>query len=638
MANDLVKKDVSYLGKDFPELRKNLITFIKSYFPEVYQDFTESSPGMMLLELAAYVGDVLGYYMDEQFSELFIDAKQRKSVISLAKLFGYRPKPSVASTVMVDIYLVVPATGTAGNKYPDSDYLPVISSGMKGYSNTSPQVIFETIEDINFAVDTGLGLSQGGIEKTIYETDSNDIPTKFLLKKQVQMVGAETKTFTQTIYDPQKYLKIQMSSDTVTEIVSVTDADDNSWYEVDTIAQDTIFIEQQNTLINDPELSVYSGSVPYLLKLKKTPKRYEVSIDENNLTYLLFGAGTSNSNDEELIPTPDNVGIPTPINQNKYDVAIDPENFLRTKSFGESPANTTFTITYRDGGGVASNVPSETITTPGNATFTFPVSVNSLNAADISDLKNSLQINNPEPATGGRSAESIESIRNNAIANFKSQKRCVTKEDYIIRAYALPAKFGSVAKVYVEKDDSAREISEDNTQMTEEGKVIHPVDPLALNMYVLGYNSSKQLTTASLALKRNLKSYLSQYRMITDTVNIVDGTIINVQVLFQIITPVKPNKNQVLARCINALKDYFHVDKWNFNQPIVYSEIYNVLNNVKDVQSVPSVKIVNIAGNGYSNTRVDLDGLTFKGIIYPPRTVAIFNVKYPDKDIVGSAL
>lgn len=634
---DLTRKNVNYIGRDFPLLRENLITFMKSYFPDSYKDFSEASPGMLLVDLAAYVGDVLNFYLDENFKELYMEtAKQRKSVLDLAKMSNYKPKASIASTTLVDVYVQVPASGSAGQKVPDPNYKPIITKSMKITSTTNPTVVFETADAVNFAV-SGSFLDDNKMEVVIDKVDGSNIPTHFLLRKKVKVTAAETKTMTQAVGSPQKYLKIQLPSRTVTEIVSVVDSDSNNWYAVDSLAQDTIFLEQQNTPGNDPELSAYSGSVPYLLKLKKVPKRYEVFIDENNLTYLLFGSGTTNSNDEELIPNPTTVGSPAADGDNKYDYAVDPENFLKTKTFGEAPANTTFTITYKDGGGIASNVPSKTITQISNAAFTFPISVSSLIPGSVNNVKSSIAVINENPATGGRSEESMESIKMNSTLARKSQKRCVTKEDYIVRCYSLPAKFGALAKIYVEKDDMAREF-ESTDLVTGGGIVARPKDPLALNVYVLAYDNNKRLVNADLALKRNLKTYLSQYRIITDTINIVDGDVVNFQVYFKIITTDKSNKQETMLRCIDALQEYFDIDKWSFNRPIIYSEVYQVLNNIDGVQSVPSVKIINIASGNYSSNYVDLQGLTQNGIIYPVRTTSIFEAKFPNIDIVGSSL
>jgi len=348
------KKNINYLGRDFSELKNNLQTFIKSYYSNQYQDFTESSAGEMMIDLAAYVGDVLGFHMDRNLQELFSsNPKQRRNAIELAKRLGYKPKSSVSSQTDIDVYITVPSTGTIENKVPDSNYLPILKKNTKLRSNTNPSITFELIEDLNFKIDLG----DSKTEKTIAETDVNGFATKFLLKKSIPIVSGETKSFNINVTTPQKYLSIEMPSDTISEIIEIKDADDNIWYEVDSLAQDTIFVDEENLLQNDPESSNDTSTVSYNLKLKRVPKRFTTHIDENNLTYINFGSGVSDSNDEELIPNPMNVGSPLLNASNKFDYALDPENFLKTKTFGEAPSNTTLTIKYRNGGGIKTNTP-----------------------------------------------------------------------------------------------------------------------------------------------------------------------------------------------------------------------------------------------------------------------------------------
>lgn len=632
-------KDVSYLGKDFSDLKENLETFIKSYYPEQYKDFSESAPGEMLIELAAYVGDVLGFHMDKNLQEFFSGVpKQRKNAMQLAQRMGYTPSPSVSSTVYTDIYLVVPATGTAGDRVPDEDYLPVIKAGTKLRSDTNPSVIFETKYDIDFNVDSGNNLENGGREVTIWEEDENGFASKFLIKKRVQCISGETQIFEQTINEPQKYLSIELPSDNISEIIEVIDADDNKWYQVDTLAQDTVFESDLNIEQNDPETYTDNAQVPYLLKLKRTPKRYTITVNGDNLTYINFGSGVEDANDEEIIPNPENVGSPILNSEDKLDYAVDPENFLKTRTYGEVPANTTLTIKYREGGGVETNVPAKSINTVVSADYVFPVNQSSLDQEKLSNVKSSIGCENQKKATGGKSEETNREIIENAFAERKSQKRCVTKEDYIVRAYSLPSKYGNISKVYIEQNQTELDVDNDELE-----------NPFSLDMYVLSYNNNGQLEQASYALKKNLRNYLSQYRMITDSVRILDGRIVNIQVNFEVVVAKDKNKNDVLSQCIQKLKEYFNIQNWNFNQPIVYSEIAQMLTNIDGVQSIPvgydtndnhrtGLWIENVTGNDYSNISVNIEGLTKKGIVYPPKDTSIFEVKKPNVDIKGHAI
>lgn len=645
MSKEKQIKNINYLGRDFSDLEKNLQTFIKSYFPNQYQDFSESSPGQMMIQLAAYVGDVLGFNMDKNLQEFFSgNPKQRRSVIQLAKRLGYKPKASVSAQTKLDLYITVPSTGSVGNKVPDTNYCPIIKKGSQFRSNTNPSVIFELIRDVNFNVNLGTD----NLDITIAEKDPSGFPTKFLLRKKIDVISGETKEFDQIVNNPEKYLSIELPSDTVSEIVEIKDADDNIWYEVDSLAQDTIFYEEDNNVDNDPESADDSTTVPYNIKLKRVPKRFTVTMNEDNLTYVNFGSGVNNSNDEELIPNPKNVGAPIINSADRLDYAVDPENFLQTKTFGEAPSNTTLTIKYREGGGLKTNVPANTITSVINAEYVFPVNESSLDNAKISDLKSSISCDNPTPATGGRDAQSNKEIAEMAFAELKTQKRCVTKEDYIVRAYSLPARFGNIAKVYLEKDDAVRSVTQSDIKKLEERENLL-LNPFALNLYILAYNNNHNLINASTALKKNLKNYISQYRLLTDTINILDGNIINIKVNFEVIVTKSKNKNDVLIECIEKLKDYFYIDNWNFNQPIIYSDITKILTDVDGVKSIPldynrnsnerkGIWIECQTGGNYSNTSVDIEALTKDGIIYSPKEISIFEVKFPDSDIIGRAI
>jgi hypothetical protein len=301
-----------------------------------------------------------------------------------------------------------------------------------------------------------------------------------------------------------------------------------------------------------------------------------------------------------------------------------PSNFLFTKAYGEVPSNTTLTITYMVGGGLSSNVDSNLITRKGTISTT-PTAGN-LDSSVLTTAINSIAVNNPVPATGGGAGDSVEDIRLNAVANFSAQQRTVTKDDYLFRTLAMPSKFGKVAKVY---------IIQDNQISVDSGKRIS--NPNALNLYTLGYDINKNLTTLSVATKENLATYLDQYRMLTDSINIKDGYVINIGVDFDIVVATNFNNEEVLINCINAMKDYFNIDRWQINQPIVLGEIANTLYQVPGVQTVTSINITNKAGEslGYSKYKYDLDSATVNGVIYPSQDPSIFEVKYPNTDIKG---
>ena len=618
-----IKKDINYLGKDFGQFRKNLIDFTKQYFPDTYQDFNESSPGMMLLELASYVGDVLSYYSDNNLKESLLQhATEKSNVQDLAHSLGYNVNNYIASRTTVDVFHLVPAIGSGDNVAPDYRYALSIKTGLR--VSTEQGIGFRTTD----AVDFGFSSSYDPTEVSVYEYDNTSKqPTYFLFKKSVNAISGTVKTATFTFTTPKPYDKIVLPDTDIIDIISVEESDGDNWYQVPYLAQDTVFQTVPNLLENDPDFVQYRSSAPSLLKLRKSSKRFVSRLRADNRYELQFGAGVSDNNDEEIIPNPDNVGNGLAGFRRSIDIAIDPSNFLYTRAYGQAPANTTLTVTYTIGKGLQDNVDADTITRIDNIQYEDDVNT-TLSNSIFNFVKNSVAVNNIIPARGGKSRDSLNEIKNNALANFATQNRLVTREDYIIRAYSLPPRFGSIAKAYIIPDD---QLAQD---AVEERRV---KNPLAMNMYVLGYNSFKQLVNLNVAIKENLKTYLDQYRMMTDAVNIKDAFIINIGVDFEITVLSNYNSNEVLLRCIDRLHQYFDISRWQINQTITKSDVLNSIANVKGVQSVLDIKFTNLYDTllNYSGNIYNLQTATKNGIVYPSLDPSIFEVKFPNKDIRG---
>ena len=340
-----------------------------------------------------------------------------------------------------------------------------------------------------------------------------------------------------------------------------------------------------------------------------------------------FGPGVSSGADEEIIPNSDNIGLGLPYGVNKMTTAFDPSNFLYTQTYGIAPANTTLTVNYLKGGGATSNAPVGTLTQNSGVTTTF--NGNNIDATLSTTILNSLAFNNEEAANGGGDGDTNEQIRQNALSSYPTQLRTVTKDDYVIRALSLPSKFGVVSKTYINQDISIQNNFTTDLMATQNYN--------AISLYILSRDNNNNLVVPNNAVKQNLKTYLSQYRMITDAVNINDAFIINIGVNFEII--VRPNYNNrlVLNNCLNLLQSYFQVDKWQINQPIILPEIYSNLDQIEGVQTVQKVEIVNKAGSNtnYSQYSYDIKGATINNIIYPSLDPSIFEVKFPTTDIQG---
>ena len=656
MARTSVKKNmvksVNYINKDFSDFRDNLVEFAKIYFPNTYNDFNESSPGMMFIEMAAYVGDVLSYYIDSSFREsLLAYAEEKRNIYTIAQSFGYKPKVTSPSSVVLDVFQSVPAL----NQKPDLRYALNVEAGAQ-ITAGSTGTTFRTLEDVNFKFSSSFDPR----ETTILESDSG-VVTKFLLKKKVKAESGIVVTETFSFGTATKYSQIKLANSDVIEIISCTDSDSNTWYEVDSLARDTIFEDMEANTLNSPDLVEDRETVPYILKLKKVSRRFTSFIDENDQTIIRFGAGISDNPDEEIVPNPDMVGSNLPGSPSKLTTAFDPSNFLKTKAFGLAPSNTTLTIKYSHGGGIDDNVNSGDVTNISSISYQIQDSL--LNASSVQESKDSVVFTNENPATGGSSGQTVREVRESALAYYQAQQRAVTKEDYIVRAYSLPPKYGNIAKVHLTQDDQLNRDADSidlDRQVTpadvEAGRTLRSfqagrfLNPLAMNMYTLGYNSEKKLVNMNQTSKENLKTYLSQFRLVTDAINIKDAYVINIAVNFSILTKTGFNKNEVLLRCVSAVQDFFDIDRTQIGQPIIVSDIAYQLSLVDGVASiVPPVennanKLPIVIENkykleeGYSGNFYDISSGLIDGVLYPALDPSIFEIKYPNSDIKGKVV
>ena len=665
--NSITKKsnqgrNIKYLNKDFSGFRENLIEYAKTYFPQTYSDFNESSPGMMFIEMASYVGDVLSYYTDDTLKEsMMLYSEDKANVIALAEYLGYKPKVTSPSIVRLAVYQTVPSTGTGSDVGPDLDYLLRIKEGMVVVSSTTGTQ-FRTTELLDFSIEDEREIS-------IYESSAGT-PTSYLIKKYVNAISAELKTIT---YDfgnsPKQFSKIQIGDSNVIDIYDVRDSNGNKWYQVPYLAQEMIYVDYANSEQNDKDLAQFKDSVPNVLKLIKTSRRFTTKVNENNTTTIVFGGGNSTSSDETLIPNFKNVGLGLNSSINKLGESFDPSNFLKTKSYGQAPTGE-FTVSYLVGGGVTSNVGVGELNNL--ETIEFDEDGTSFQQSELALYnvsKRSVACDNEETGTGGKGADTIEEIRENALANFGSQNRAVTRKDYQVRALSLPPKYGGVAKAYCAPDgeldnnspssilnnpDSLEEFtglikSLGDSKRTEQeikdevsrflsGKknsVNEKNNPFAINLYILGYNSNKNISTLNQAVKENLKTYISEYRLLTDGVNLIDGYVINIGIDFEIRVYGGYNKREVLTKVQTTLARYFNIDDWTFNMAINISEIELAIAGIEGVQSVPKCEIVNKCLGSYSSHSYNISDATKGKMVYPSLDPSIFEVKFPNKDIKG---
>ena len=642
MANkkksDLVQKDVSLIGRDFGEFRKNLIEFSKNYFPNTYNDFNESSPGMMFMEMASYVGDVLSFYTDTQLREsLLTTAEENTNLFNIVNSLGYKPKNIIPASVTMDVFQLVPATGVGDNVRPDFDYAMTLSEGMIIGSTDFSNVEFTTIASVDFSFSSSFDAT----EVSVYQIDeSTNEPVYYLLKKQIKATSGKEEVKTFQFGQAKIYDKIKIEADNLIRVKNISDSDGDTWTRVPYLAQDTVFEQIDNNEDNSTYLHQYSGDTPYLLELNRVPKRYVTNFEDDGIMVIGFGAGISSNADEEIIPNPDNVGSALYTEHQNLDTTLDPSNFLYTKTYGVAPQNTTLTVTYLVGNGIIDNVPANDLVDVVSSTTTFKNEIN-LNKNVVSFCRQSLACSNPNAAVGGKTTESQEEIRQNAMAFFAAQNRTVTREDYVMRCYALPPQFGSVAKAYLVQDYQTENSKVDGQYINTEIP-----NPLALNLYTCGYDNEKTLKALNDATKYNLKNYISYHRILTDAVNIKDAHIVNIGVNFEIIVMPEFNSNEVLLRAIDRLRKYFDIDNWRINEPINLSKLYVELDKVDGVQTVVrpdkqgkgGLQVVNKFNGNYSPNKYSIINATKGGIIYPPKDPSIFEVKFPNSDIRGQVI
>ena len=606
----LLNKDISYINKDFNDIRAQLINFSQTYFPNTYTDFSPASPGMMFIEQASYVSDVLSFYLDNQIQETYLQyARQFDNLYDLAYMFSYKPKATGLASVNLDFYQQVPSKVVGSQTLPDFDYSLIVGANTVSNTQTGTSFLIEN------AVDFSVSSSSDPTETSIAQIAGGE-PTYYLLKKTRQASSGTISSQTFTLGAYQQFPTLLINSSNIGGILDIFDSDGNQYYEVDYLGQDLVYDSIKNTNTNDPN-NYQDGDAPYILRTKSTNNRFVTRYLNETTLQIQFGSGNALQIDEQIVPNPDNIGIGLPFGQSKLTAAYSPTNFVFTNTYGTAPSNTTLTVRYLTGGGTRDNVDANQVTQLNTGNTLFKNS-NVSNTTTAQFIFNTVAVNNPIAASGGGDGDTIEEIRQNSLSSYNTQQRNVTADDYLIRALSMPSKFGDLSKAYTTKPS----VKDPDT---------------ILDLYVLAYDLQGNLVTTSDVIKTNLITYLNQSRMIGDTVNIKDAFIINIGVDFEIITLPNFNNSEVLTRCITELQTYFAVSKWQINQPIILREITVLLDKISGVQTVQNVSITNKAGinSGYSQFAYDISGATQSGMIYPSLDPSIFEVKYPNRDIKG---
>ena len=618
MAN--LNRDIRYINRDFNDFKNSLVEYSKTYFPNTYNDFTPDSTGMLFIEMASYVGDVLSFYLDNQVQETFIQySRETRNLFNMAYMLGYTPKVTTVASTNIDFYQQLPAKTVDGVVVPDFDYALIIPENTSVTSNADSAQQF-IIEDV---IDFTSSSSLDPTEVSVFQISGLE-PTSFLLKKTRKAISSTINTQIFTFEEGIRFDTRTINDSNIVNVLDVFDDDGNKWYEVPNLAQENVFDTIRNTNVNDPNVADdgAGNDVPYLLQLKQVQRRFTARFQNETSLQIQFGAGNYGDNDEEIVPNPDNVGLGLPFERTQLTTAFSPLNFVFTNTYGIAPSNTVLTVRYLTGGGVASNVNSGTLTSINTSNVRF-IKTNLANTALANQIFNSVATNNVAAADGGQDGDSIEELRQNALGNFQTQLRTVTKEDYLIRAMSMPSNLGVIAMAFAEPVKVAE---------YETGTL-----PSILDLYVLSYDINTRLRPASSTLKRNLQTYLSEYRMINDAINIKDAFIINIGIEFNIVVRPNFNNSEVLTKCIAGLTTYFNIKNWQINQPIIIRDLYILLDKVEGVQTVKNILIDNLSSEvlGYSAYAYDVIGATIDNVVYPSIDPMVFEVKYPNNDIKG---
>jgi len=591
------QREIKYINKEFVDFKTQLVEYAKNYFPDTYNDFSGTAPGMMFIEMASYVGDVLSFYQDTQLQETFATyAKDPKNLFNLAYTMGYRPKVTGVSEVELTFSQVINANGSFNPTWTDAAFIAQ-NSVYKSTDNSQTYFIVDKPVDFTFSS------SFDPTTVIINDLDGSNNPSEFLLRKKAKAFSAEIKTKTFTIDAAEKFKTLTIADDNIVGVLDITDSDGSEWTEVPFLGQDSVFNNVESPAADSQE-------VPYLLTLKQVPNRFVTRLQSNGNLQIQFGAGTNSSDDGDILPDATNVGSVTNQGISRLDYAYDPSNFLYSKAYGVAPTSN-LTVRYLVGGGVSSNVPANTVTQK--------VTLVGSNTSTIT-------VNNSQPAAGGRDGDTVDELRENSLRAFNEQNRTVTLQDYQVRALSLPAIYGSVAKVFATRDQLTNSNLDSDSLKN---------NPMAIALYVLTYDVDGKLTTGTYTLKRNLQKYLAEYMMLTDSVTIKDAFVVNIGVDYEVI--VRPNyaSRDVLLNCNLKIQDYFKTAKRSINEPINLSDIFRELDKVVGVQTVQKVEITNKAGGNYSQYAYDTKGATKNNIVYPSFDPCMFEVKYPEIDIKG---
>jgi hypothetical protein len=588
---------INLTNRDFESIKQDLINYAKVYYPETYQDFNESSFGSMMFDMVSYVGDILSFYVDYQTNETLLDsAIEAENITRLARQLGYKYPGASTSAGRCAFYVQIPAQSDVAGSLPSSDNLPILKKNT--ILSSDGGATFTLIEDIDFA---------GEDVVHVVAQDDGKKPVTYAYKAYGDVVSGLLETQVSAITALSKFIEIEIDDTNVTEIVSVIDKDGNEYYQVEYLSQNIVF----EAIRNFNQTSVEEAA--YILKPKLAPRRFVVehALDAN--TKIKFGSGSESSIINNEFPDPASVIIKKYAKVYYTDDTFDPNKILDSDKLGVIPPLGDITIKYRKNSADNVNVPTGAISKVTTPIVAYKNS--DISAAIKNKVNSTLEVENENPIIGQVKPVLAEELRVRGLDAFASQNRAVTKDDYISLIYRMPPKFGAVKRANVIRDNSSFKRN--------------------LNIYVLSENEKGFLATSPQTVKNNLKTWLNHYRVINDTVDILDGKVVNIGIEFQLISKAEANSTDVLNKAITVIKEHY-ANKLLMGTPFYISEIYKLLNDIKEVVDTRDVKIVNKFGADYSNNTYDIESnISADGrfIFVPENTV--LELRLPNVDIVG---
>ena len=598
-------KNRSYLARDFVGFRNELLNHAKIYFSDNIQDFSEASLGGMFLEMAAYVGDTMSFYLDHQFNELdFERAVEAKNIQRHLAIAGIKVGGSSPASLQANFFIKVPSKfePAISDFVVDESTLPCFKAGTT--ITTTPGIIFQLTHDVDFAEKD---IDGNYIADIVSTNRRGGAPDSYILVLSGICVSGNTTTERFGIPNTdERFREIILSNSNVSSIMSVIDGDGNEYYEVESLSQDTVFKAVANE-------NFHNDNVKLNLQVINAERRYVVETDVNSRkTTIRFGAGSPSSINDDIIPDPSEMALPLFGKSTLTKFSIDPNTILGSRSLGVYPKNTTIAVTYRHGGGANHNVAVRTARGVASLDSTFPPTCSIENRTRVI---NSIDVTNDKPAFGGADAPTINELRSRIPAARSMQNRIVTRQDLLARIYSLPSEFGRLYRASI---------------------INNPNNPLASVLHVVSRDKQGNLAQAPDSLKQNLSTYLNEFRLVSNALDVLDADIINFKIDLRIMVRPGVNATDVANAVINNLRTKFDRKNFEIGMPIVESEAINLILNTPGVMALDKLDFISQTGTildrTYADTVYNFEANKSNGMFHIKQN-SIFELKYPNDDI-----